>query len=98
MNQLLECVKKPQTALLFACFALFTLVSPVHAADLFAAGKSVVQETAGEDSTVELVLLVVAAVIGLIAGGMQRNWFVGIGGFAGTMIFWEIAKPLVGLT
>ncbi|CAH6877502.1 type IV conjugative transfer system pilin TraA [Vibrio lentus] len=70
---------------------------PTLAADLFAAGKTTIKETAGDGSAVENAILAAGA-IGAAAGGfMSRNWLGAVGGFAGGMIFWEVVKPLVGL-
>lgn len=87
---------KTLLAILFA--SLFILSSnSAFAADLFAAGKTTIKETAGDGSAVENAILAAGA-IGAAAGGfMSRNWLGAVGGFAGGMIFWEVVKPLVGL-
>lgn len=81
----------------FIAVAAIAVTQPALATDLFAAGKTIINETAGDGSAVENAILAAGA-IGAAAGGfMSRNWLGAVGGFAGGMIFWEVVKPLVGL-
>ncbi|MEZ8862561.1 type IV conjugative transfer system pilin TraA [Vibrio sp. 10N.247.311.51] len=76
---------------------LLLITQPALAVDLFAAGKTTIKDTAGDDSAVENAILGAGA-IGAAAGGfMSRNWLGAVGGFTGGMIFWEVVKPMVGL-
>lgn len=79
--------------LLLLCFA-----SPSLATDLFAGGKATIKSTAGDGSAVEMAMLTSGALGGAVLGFTTRNWFGAIGGFAGGVIFWEVIKPLVGLS
>lgn len=83
--------------LLLATFLLLCFAAPSFATDLFAAGKATIKSTAGDDSAAEMAMLTVGALSAAVTGFATRSWFGAIGGFAGGAIFWEIAKPLVGL-
>ena len=67
------------------------------ATDLFASGKEMVKKSAGDGSGVETAMLAFSAVTAVVGGVTSRNWFGAVGGFVGGMMFWELAKPLVGL-
>nr|AKN39090.1 IncF plasmid conjugative transfer pilin protein TraA [Vibrio genomosp. F6] len=81
------------------CVAITVLLAtqPALAADLFATGKQAIKETAGDGSAVEVAMLGSGALGAAVTGFTTRNWFGAIGGFAGGMIFWSVAAPLVGL-
>lgn len=67
------------------------------ATDLFASGKDMVKKNAGDGSGVETAMLGFSALSAAVVGITSRNWFGAVGGFVGGMIFWELAKPIVGL-
>ncbi|MEZ9692390.1 type IV conjugative transfer system pilin TraA [Vibrio lentus] len=88
---------KPLPWLAGAAILSAALVQPALAADLFATGKDMVKETAGDDSGIETAMLGFSALSAAVVGITSRNWFGAVGGFAGGMMFWEVVKPLVGL-
>ncbi|ERB62555.1 type IV conjugative transfer system pilin TraA [Vibrio coralliilyticus] len=89
-----------QPFLLMAAGVVLVLLA-IHSAlgaDLFSAGKQTIKDTAGSGSAVENALLASGAIGAVSAGFMTRNWMGAVGGFIGGMIFWEVVKPLVGLS
>ncbi len=76
----------------------YLLGADALATDLFSAGKQTIKDTAGTGSAVENAILASGAIGALSAGFMTRNWMGAVGGFIGGMIFWEVVKPLVGLS
>ncbi|TFH89505.1 type IV conjugative transfer system pilin TraA [Vibrio ouci] len=87
-----------QMVLLLFAVVLFGIAAPSLSADLFSAGKETIKSTAGDGSAAEMAMLTAGAFGGAVTGFATRNWFGAIGGFAGGMIFWEVIKPLVGLS
>ena len=76
----------------------FVAAHPALAADdMFAAGKEVIKVSAGKGSTVETAMLGSGLFAAAVTGFVSRNWMAAVGGFAGGMIFWNVAAPLVGL-
>ncbi|CAH6836462.1 Pilin [Vibrio chagasii] len=73
------------------------LAEGTAASDLFASGKDMVKKNAGDGSGVETAMLGFSAISAAVVGITSRNWFGAVGGFVGGMMFWELAKPLVGL-
>lgn len=86
--------------LAFAALLLILMASPANAAatDLFASGKEVIKKTAGDGSMVEHAIFAAGAIGAMMGGIISRNWFGAIGGFITGMAFWEIIKPLIGLS
>ena len=95
--------KKRQAIPLLAATAVAAVIlsEPAFATgtaiDLFASGKDMVKKNAGDGSGVETAMLGFSALSAAVVGITSRNWFGAVGGFVGGMIFWELAKPLVGL-
>lgn len=87
-----------QFILLLLAVILFGIAAPSLSADLFSAGKATIKSTVGDGSAAEMAMLTAGAFGGAVTGFATRNWFGAIGGFAGGMIFWEVIKPLVGLS
>ena len=87
------------TGLMFiALLALMVLfASNAHAVDLFAAGKTQIQDATGSDSTLYLAMMVIGLATAAITGFVTKNWFAGIGGFAAGVIFVNIGMSIVGI-
>jgi len=81
-----------------ATFLLLCFATPALATDLFAGGKATIKSTAGEDSAAEMAMLTAGSLVAAVTGFTTRSWFGAISGFAGGVIFWEVVKPLVGLS
>ena len=84
------------TFALFVVCAVFA-AQPVLAADIFAAGKTAIKESAGTGSMVETAILGSGLIGAAVTGLMTRNWFGAVGGFVGGNILWKVGAPLVGL-
>ncbi|MBY7933086.1 type IV conjugative transfer system pilin TraA [Vibrio furnissii] len=83
---------------LFTILALFAFAFPhfAHAADLFASGKEMVKDSAGDGSTVNYIVILAAAFAGILVGIIQKNWVLGILTFFGANVFWAVSMGIAG--
>lgn len=89
--------KKLVTAsLMFLAAIVFSLLPQfAFADDPFASGKTQIADATGDGSTVQYVIYVIALLIGAITGITQKNWFLGIGGFVATIVFWNVGQTIL---
>ncbi|ELI5720905.1 hypothetical protein RRK67_004032 [Vibrio fluvialis] len=83
-------------SILFLTALVVLFPNLAQAADLFSGGKSVVTENVGDGSTINYVVIMVAALSGIVVGIMQKNWVMGIGLFVVANIFWSVAMGVAG--
>lgn len=81
--------------MLLAAIVFSLLPQFAFAADPFASGKAEIKEATGNGSTVQYVIYVIALLIGAITGITQKNWFLGIGGFVATIVFWNVGQTVL---
>lgn len=81
-----------------SALALLVFMFPhlAHADDLFASGKQTVTDSVGDGSTVNYIIILAAAVGGVLVGIIQKNWVLGIVTFFGANVFWSIAMGIAG--
>ncbi len=84
-------------AFILAALATVCVTQPALAADIFAAGKAVIKDTAGTGSTIETAMLGTGLFVSVVSGLVTRSWVGAVGGFAGGNILWNVGAPMVGL-
>lgn len=90
---------RKNTFVMFTAFAIIFAFFPqlAHAADagdMFAAGKATIQSSVGTGSTVNYLVIMTAAIAGVLVGILQKNWVLGIVTFFGANIFWSVAMGI----
>lgn len=94
-QQKMKCVN---IIVLTLCALMLFMPQFAFATDIFAAGKTKIQASAGTDSTLWFAMTVVGLAVAAVTGFMTKNWFAAIGGFFAGMIFLNVAASIIGLT